>query len=314
MKIVGLIVTYNRLELLKKTINKSVEFGFDQLVIVNNASSDGTQEYLASIGSENIVILHQTKNIGGAGGFSVGIQYVKDNFIDGWVCLFDDDAYPDSSRHECESVLKEFDDKYAVVASAVFLPDGSISEMNRVGRNPFKTLGSLWQAIVRGREGFHVKDDDYRNHESVEIDTASFVGSFVNIKAVRETNLIPYADLFVYGDDVLYTYLFTQKDYKNTFAPRIRFIHDCKTYGKIVAYEPLWKVYYMYRNGLYVYSKISKIFFPLVSLRYISIWLYRTKYYKSKSKYLKLMSVALFDFLTGNFKRSHADVMTIAGK
>lgn len=61
------IVTYNRLEFLKKCISsliptlKKVNY---ELIIWNNASTDGTKEYLESISSEIIRVIHSNKNLG----------------------------------------------------------------------------------------------------------------------------------------------------------------------------------------------------------------------------------------------------------
>ena len=73
MNIIAVVVTYNRMELLKRNIrclqqNKPIS----SIVIVNNGSTDGTTEWLAA--QEGLTIINQT-NVGGAGGFYTGIQY-----------------------------------------------------------------------------------------------------------------------------------------------------------------------------------------------------------------------------------------------
>lgn len=49
MKCTALIVTFNRLEKLKKSVRETVKAGFSSIVIVNNGSSDGTREWLSSL-------------------------------------------------------------------------------------------------------------------------------------------------------------------------------------------------------------------------------------------------------------------------
>ena len=73
MNIIAVVVTYNRMELLKRNIrclqqNKPIS----SIVIVNNGSTDGTTEWLAA--QEGLTVINQT-NVGGAGGFYTGIQY-----------------------------------------------------------------------------------------------------------------------------------------------------------------------------------------------------------------------------------------------
>lgn len=72
MKCTALIVTFNRLEKLKKSVRETVKAGFSSIVIVNNGSSDGTREWLSSLSEPGITILNLKDNLGGAGGFKVG--------------------------------------------------------------------------------------------------------------------------------------------------------------------------------------------------------------------------------------------------
>ena len=75
MNIFAVIVTYNRLDLLKKCID-AVLYQTQKVkkIIVFNNSTDGTQNYLSSLHSEQIYAIHSKKNVGGAGGFFYGIS------------------------------------------------------------------------------------------------------------------------------------------------------------------------------------------------------------------------------------------------
>ena len=46
MKVAALIVTFNRLTMLKRTLVHTLNMSFDQVLVVNNASTDGTKEWL----------------------------------------------------------------------------------------------------------------------------------------------------------------------------------------------------------------------------------------------------------------------------
>ena len=72
------VVTYNRLELLKECL-KQVEnqtVPAKRIIVVNNASTDGTAEYLRECKEKNKQYRTITcmENLGGAGGFAKGIQ------------------------------------------------------------------------------------------------------------------------------------------------------------------------------------------------------------------------------------------------
>ena len=68
MKVYVFIVTYNRLSLLKKTINslRKQTHPIDNLCVINNGSTDGTYEWLLE--QQDLTVIHQ-ENLGGAGGF-----------------------------------------------------------------------------------------------------------------------------------------------------------------------------------------------------------------------------------------------------
>ena len=77
MKINCVVVTYNRLDLLKECL-QAVEqqtFPCHRIIVVDNCSTDGTCEFLQQYCTRpQYHIIRTEKNIGGAGGFSIGIK------------------------------------------------------------------------------------------------------------------------------------------------------------------------------------------------------------------------------------------------
>ncbi|HDC4384674.1 TPA: glycosyltransferase, partial [Enterobacter cloacae] len=96
MKHTALIVTFNRLEKLKKTVAETVKLHFTSIVIVNNGSTDGTSDWLQTITDPRVIVLNLASNNGGAGGFKAGSQYICSSVDSDWVFFYDDDAYPQS--------------------------------------------------------------------------------------------------------------------------------------------------------------------------------------------------------------------------
>ncbi|MGB3291852.1 MAG: glycosyltransferase family 2 protein [Phormidesmis sp.] len=83
------ITTYNRLDLLKRAIQSA----FDQsqpceIIVVDNASTDGTQAYVGSLGDQVIYCRNQT-NTNHAGAVNVGARAASGD----WIKLVDDDDY-----------------------------------------------------------------------------------------------------------------------------------------------------------------------------------------------------------------------------
>lgn len=92
-KTVCVVVTYNRLGLLKKCIEavKKQTFKDFDIIVVNNGSTDGTEEWLKSIKDLNVL---SQPNLGGSGGFHNGLQYAYDKGYD-YFWIMDDDGEPD---------------------------------------------------------------------------------------------------------------------------------------------------------------------------------------------------------------------------
>ncbi|MEL7523571.1 MAG: glycosyltransferase family 2 protein, partial [Cyanobacteria bacterium J06553_1] len=83
------ITTYNRLDLLKRAIQSA----FDQttpseVVVVDNASTDGTQAYVESLGDAVVYVRNRT-NANHAGAVNAGVKAASGD----WIKLVDDDDY-----------------------------------------------------------------------------------------------------------------------------------------------------------------------------------------------------------------------------
>lgn len=128
---------------------------------------------------------------------------------------------------------------------------------------------------------------------------------------------LPDGRLFIYADDIIYTLKITAAGCKHRFLPWVEFTHDCSVYNdEDKVYRPLWKVYYAYRNGMQLYRvSAGRFMFCLVAPVKAVQWLVKTHSYSgSRIPYLKLLGVAIRDFVKGDYERSHAEVMRLSGQ
>ena len=306
IRLIPLIVTYNRLNKLKVAIDTWLKTDIYKLIVVNNASTDNTKLYLDNLSKhiDKLVVINLSRNMGGAGGFYMGLKYAIEHFDFDWVVLQDDDAYPDIDA--INYFLKEKDLSTAdVYVSAVYYPSGKISLMNIPGYLPFKTFKQTIKSIIFGGKGFHLDPKLYFTEKEYDVDFASFVGLFIR-KEVIESVGLPRRDFFIYGDDVEYTIRITKAGFRMKFDPKLRFFHDCETlhFGKRKIYKPLWKVYFTYRNGIIIYKQLSGILFPLVLLNKIPLWVLNGFFYSNKLKYYKLLLKAIIDGLKNDTREN----------
>lgn len=295
--LVAVVVTHNRLAQLHVTIARLLASHPDvlsKIIVVDNASQDGTTQWLKGHNDPRVCPIFLDKNIGGAGGFEAGIRQATEVEMAEWVVVMDDDARPCVGAFEAFVAQGPSAD---VVSAAVFYPDGTICEMNRPTLNPFRRPRVFLRTIFgKGPEAYHIPNAAYNDTTAREIDQTSFVGLFIPRRAIEQIGY-PDPSLFIYGDDVLYTMALREAGYSMSFDPNIRFEHDCSTFDKNAKprFEPMWKAYYAYRNRLFMYRKAAGplFFWPLFVLVAATWCALSTRYRGNRKTYFRVLFTAL---------------------
>ena len=310
-RLVAVVTTFNRLDQIQVTLKRLLDEKCAVVLVVDNGSTDGTREWLSSLNEPRLRTVFPDGNLGGAGGFELGMRTALADHTPDWVVVMDDDARPYSGAFQV--FLDSNKDGWGAISAAVYYPDGEICEMNRPSKNPFWHLGAfLKTALGGGRQGFHITDSAYSGSEMLAVDAASFVGMFISAETLRNFGF-PDARLFIYGDDVLYSLRIRKAGVRIGFNPSIKFAHDCSTFtGKTRAYKPLWKAYYNYRNGLMSYRAAAGIFFPAVLLVVIPKWFFLGRHYGNDRRIFNhLLWRALRDGLFSRTDLSHPQVLDL---
>lgn len=237
MKSVALIVTYNRLTKLKNCLAATLLLPFDYVVIIDNASSDGTKQWLRDQNDPRLHSITMTQNLGGAGGFKHGAEYISNHLDTDWVFFYDDDAYPSADLLDQFEHLEKQDCK--IFCSKVILPSGQLCKMNI----PYKKVPySLYETVLYGINKSKFLPD-FQTPENVE--TFSFVGAILHQDILRRYAHTIEEKLFIYFDDLLFSHFLTKNNYKILFTPKLLFVHDTNMYKNK-------KIYYLVRNLLYL--------------------------------------------------------------
>lgn len=94
-KVCAIIVTWNRLETLKTALAHILDQTLPPaaIVIVDNSSTDGTREYLATLQQDPIHCLYLDSNTGSAGAIAVAMQYALSLNAFDYCWVLDDDTF-----------------------------------------------------------------------------------------------------------------------------------------------------------------------------------------------------------------------------
>lgn len=245
MKSVAAIVpTFNRLELLKENINALLSQTVHcDIIIINNASNDGTKAYLDSLNNERLLIIHSATNTGGAGGFSIGVKKGEELGYD-FLWLMDDDSIPE--KDALESLMekgKNIDYYFSFLASLVYWTDDQPFEMNIPGIS------------YRNKMEAHV--ELIRKYKIMPINYASFVGCLINTKYSKRIGL-PIKEFFIYGDDAEYTSRLVKTAPAYLDLDSIIVHKAPSNKGTDIALanaDRIMRFYYQSRNGMYIARK-----------------------------------------------------------
>jgi len=187
--VAAVVVTFNRRELLGRLLDVLTTIPeLDAILVVNNASTDETAEFLDSLTDHRIQHRTLSTNLGGAGGFQTGMQWAVEAGYDlAW--LMDDDGVP---TPDCLSRLLEYRGDYDFWGPAV-LAEQDPSRLCFPVRKP--GTATVARTLTELRES------------SVDGVVADVVIPFNGVLVTRELAEqigTPRAEFFIWGDDVEY--------------------------------------------------------------------------------------------------------------
>ncbi len=231
------IVTYNREQMLLECVNNAANQTIrpDSIIIVNNASTDGTKVCLEELQKQSSLyhIVDLPQNIGGAGGFAKGIEYALQRDID-CILLIDDDAMIALDYMQKILQVRHQYSQYKAFAGTV-ITDGNIEISHR--RNITK-IGLMSKNCIKW---------NYTRSWFL-CDIASFCGMVVDSSLVRQIGL-PHGEYFIWYDDTEYSLRIRQHS-QFVVVTRAELIHKTNQKTKTHPRRYDWKEYYAVRNRL----------------------------------------------------------------
>lgn len=305
-KVCVICVTYNRKEYLSKLLSalQHQDYKIDSVIIVDNCSSDQTNEMLQEKGyvtkaeydevhyheNQNIKFYYyrSSRNMGGAGGFKECFKIATTLDVD-YYWVMDDDVLPQST---CLSklLLNQNDQNKITIPCR--------SDENFKDRIVTKIdMKSLFKGVANRKEYYNF---DVSNN--IAVVDMPFEGPLINAELAKRVGL-PNDEYFIYYDDT--DYAWRAKQYTN-----ILYVHDAILNKQIIPIKSKdknisWKEYYLLRNTIYFDRKYGENF-GVRYIRPILIWI--SLIFKNiislNFKNLPKVNKAIFDGYVGKMGKS----------
>lgn len=193
MNVIAVVVTYNRCQLLDECLEHLLNADIiPDILVINNASTDETEQILNKY-KKFVTAITTKRNLGGAGGYNLGIQSA---YIAGYkyIWLMDDDTIV---QKDTLSVLlrhaKELHGNFGYLSSMAHWTDGTWCRMNQ------HEIAKDWQEYK-----------DSLEYKRIKISAATFVSFLLNRTCVESVGL-PISEYFIWGDDTEYSLRISQK-------------------------------------------------------------------------------------------------------
>lgn len=251
-KIAAVVVTYNRFELVKKTIDslRNQTRKLDSIIIIDNNCTDGTSEWLDT--QIDLTVIHQ-ENVGGSGGFWRGIKEAFERGFE-WIWCMDDDVFP---RKDCLEVL--LFNSYKLKDVGILCPHRIMNNKSFITESKIVNLSNPFKNTF----DYPLTTKDVENNEYVDIEGMAFEGPFIKREVIEKIGL-PNKDFFILYDDTDYSYRAILAGYRVVVVRDA--IMDKYFFQSTLSYNEFkmknkWKLAYHIRNSAYICHRYGKNIF-----------------------------------------------------
>lgn len=242
MKQIGIVVvTYNRLEVLKKNVQslRNQTYLNKQIIVINNGSTDNTKQWLEE--QADLIVIHQ-ENLGGAGGFYTGLKYVAENNFEYCWFMDDDVVCQPTALEEFINVTHSLSSQdWGFLCSTVIDTNNNLTNVPEIDFRKSPSKEPNWgEKLAIGL---------------IKVRQASFVSVFVQTKSIYQYGL-PLKDFFIWGDDTEYTLRLSNHlpcyQVGKSIVQHLRTMTQGLDFLKEKDLHRLRLYFYMYRNQLFL--------------------------------------------------------------
>jgi dTDP-4-dehydrorhamnose reductase len=200
VQIYAVVLSYKRKDLLKRCLEglNAQSRPCDGVIVVDNASNDGTEEMLLESQLPNLKVYVLSHNTGASGGFSAGFRIAYQRGAD-FVWMMDDDVIPEPDAllklTEADEKLRAQGKPHSFLLSMAYTEDGLLTNVPRIDERTNAIAYENWPALL--------------DLGMVPVRPATFVSILVPRASLQRYGL-PIASMFMWGDDTEFTLRISQ--------------------------------------------------------------------------------------------------------
>lgn len=231
MSIALIVLNYNDYETTIKYINFVKKYNFiDNVIIVDNCSTNNSYEKLKKYESEKIDIIKSDKNGGYAYGNNYGIRYAKEKYRPDYLIISNPDVFfKEDIIKKMKNFIKENTDmKIGIISPTVI--NNQNSSMPIAWKIPgyWENISSMSIILNKLMSKKVQYNNNYFTGEFSFVDVIP--GSFFMIKSdvFYEINLFD-ENTFLYGEENILAHKLYKKGYKNVILNKIFYNHEHST-------------------------------------------------------------------------------------
>lgn len=279
MNVFVIIVTYNGLKWYDNCLQslKSSKITLNT-VVVDNASSDDTINYITKAYPE-VIIIKNSKNLGFGRGNNIGIKYALDHKAD-YVFLLNQDAWINKDTVDKLIKIHKSNTQFGVLSPVHVNPDRTGIEKLLLNRLfDFRTTDSTFFNDMYFNKLKDVYETKYVNAAAwfIPVETIKTVGGF---------------DPFFthYGEDDNYLNRIFYHGYKVGICPKLSIVHDADRPRKLYEEneeEILWRIEYTNINSNYQLFKEQIKSLKKTVTNFIKLRISRSKFWWRKFNFIR---------------------------
>lgn len=199
-QIYAVVLSYKRKDLLKRCLDgiNAQTRPCAGIIVVDNASNDGTEEMLLQSQIPNLKVYVLSHNTGASGGFSAGFRIAYQQGAD-YIWMMDDDVIPEPNALEellnAGDRLQAKSHPYSFLLSRAYTEDGLLTNVPSVDTRTNEVDYENWPLLL--------------DLGVIPVRPATYVSILVPRSSLKRHGL-PLAPMFMWGDDTEYTMRISQ--------------------------------------------------------------------------------------------------------